>query len=192
MKSTLFLLIWLAVGPIHGQLTMSDSVSAYETDSSGTYTMVHLQPFTFVEQTLYYSVEEYRQFWRMRYYVTRVMPYAQQALQLMAATEGDLSGLQMRRQQRRYLRQAYNQLKEQYKDPLKQMYVEEGRVLIKIIERETGRTMYDIIKTYKGGDDAVFWQGIAKAYGYSLKDGYDPADEPILERILSAMEEPLD
>ncbi len=192
MKSTLFLLIWLAVGPIHGQLTMSDSVSAYETDSSGTYTMVHLQPFTFVEQTLYYSVEEYRQFWRMRYYVTRVMPYAQQALQLMADTEGDLSGLQKRRQQRRYLRQAYNQLKEQYKDPFKQMYVEEGRVLIKIIERETGRTMYDIIKTYKGGDDAVFWQGIAKAYGYSLKDGYDPADEPILERILSAMEEPLD
>ncbi len=154
--------------------------------------MVHLQPFTFVEKTIYYSVEEYRQFWRMRYYVTRVMPYAQQALELMEATEGDLSSIQKRRQQRRYLRQAYDQLKDQYKDPLKQMYVEEGRVLIKIIERETGRTMYDIIKTYKGTDDAVFWQGIAKLYGYSLKDGYDPADEPVLERILSAMEEPLD
>lgn len=192
MRSGFFLLMWVTLGTIRGQLVLPDSISAYQSDSAGTYTMVHLQPFTFVEKTIYYSVEEYRQFWRMRYYVTRVMPYAQQALELMEATEGDLSGLQKRRQQRRYLRQAYDQLKDQYKDPLKQMYVEEGRVLIKIIERETGRTMYDIIKTYKGTDDAVFWQGIAKLYGYSLKDGYDPADEPVLERILSAMEEPLD
>lgn len=168
-----------------------DSVSAYA-DTLYRHAVIHLDPFILVEQERYSSRAEYREFWRTRYYVNRVLPYARQAITLLHQTEDSILSLEKKRHERRYLRQTYKQLKDLYKDPLKQMYVEEGRILIKIIERETGKPFYDLVKDYRGLDDALFWQGVAKFNGYSLKDGYDPAQEPYLERILTAMEEPLE
>lgn len=174
-----------------GQTASWDSVTAY-TDTLYRHSVVHLDPFILVEKERYSSREDYREFWRTRYYVNRILPYARQAITLLKATEDTLGSFDKRRQEKRYLRQTYKQLKNTYKEPLKQMYVEEGRIMVKIIERETGRPFYDLIKAYRGLDDALFWQGVAKLHGYSLKEGYDPEKEPYLEEILSAMEAPAD
>lgn len=160
---------------------------AYQ-DTFSRYTRVNLDPFVLVEKQRYHSREEYVAFWRTRYYVTRVLPYAREALMLLRATEDTLATFDKRRHKKRYLRHSYGELKELYKGQMKQMYVEEGRILIKIIERETDRPFYDLVKEYRGLDDALFWQGVAKLHGYSLKEGYDPGQEPELEAILSAME----
>lgn len=164
-----------------------DSISTY-TDTLHHHTVVHLDAFVYVEQRKYTSAEDYRSFWRTRYYVNRVLPYARQALTLLREAEDSIATFDKRRHEKRYIRQTYKQLKDLYKEPLKDMYVEEGRILVKIIERETGAPFFELVREFKGLDDAMFWQGVAKVNGYSLKEGYDPEKEPHLEQILSAIE----
>lgn len=186
MKYGYLILLLISMG-LHGQSYRWDSSMAYQ-DTFARYTRVNLDPFVLVEKQRYHSREDYVSFWRTRYYVTRVLPYAREALMLLRATEDTLATLDRKRHQKRYLRHTYDELKDLYKGEMKQMYVEEGRILIKIIERETGRPFFDLVKAYRGLDDALFWQGVAKLHGYSLREGYDPKKEPELEEILSAME----
>ncbi len=61
--------------------------------------------------------------------------------------------------------------------------------MIKILERETGMPFYRIIKKYRNSIDAEFWNKMARFQGYSLKEGYDPEKEAMLESILKAYEE---
>jgi hypothetical protein len=154
-----------------------------------TPTIVELDPFVLVE-TRSMDPDERRQFLRTRYYVNRVMPFAREALALMAQTDAELEELKRRRHKKKYLRSEYRDIKVLHKDRMKDMYVEEGRILVKIMERETGMTMYEIVQKYRNTPDAVFWNSLANMYGYSLKEGYDPKKERILESILQAMEKP--
>ena len=64
----------------------------------------------------------------------------------------------------------------------------QGEVLIDIIERNTNRSMYDILKEYKSGSSAFWWNSVSKAYGYDLKDKYNPDNNPTLEGIIQAYE----
>ena len=69
------------------------------------------------------------------------------------------------------------------------MTISEGRILIKLIDRETEHTSYELIKDLKGGLSAFFWQGIAKIFGNNLKDEYDPATEDrMIEEIIIFIE----
>ena len=69
------------------------------------------------------------------------------------------------------------------------MSISDGKVLIKLIDRQTGKTGYDIIKEFKGGFSAVFWQGVARLFRNNLKDEYDPFGEDILiEEIVKLIE----
>lgn len=69
------------------------------------------------------------------------------------------------------------------------MTISDGKVLIKLIDRQTGRTGYDIIKEFKGGFTAAFWQGIACLFRNNLKDEFDPYGEDLLiEEIVTLVE----
>lgn len=151
--------------------------------------VVELDPFIFVE-TRSMDPEERRKFVRTRYYVNRVMPFAREALALMEQTDAELDELKRKRHKKKYLRNEYRDIKVLHKDRMKDMYVEEGRILVKIMERETGMTMYEIVQKYRNTPDAVFWNTMSNLYGYSLKEGYNPEKERILESILQAMEKP--
>jgi hypothetical protein len=67
------------------------------------------------------------------------------------------------------------------------MSITDGRVLIKLIDRETGRTSYTLIKEFRGGVTAVFWQGIARIFGNNLKDEFDPYGEDLLIDEIATM-----
>lgn len=134
------------------------------------------------------DLEERRAFYRAKHAVNKVYPYARQALATMKQTDSILATLDKKRQQRKYMRIEEKELKNDYKSILKDLYVEEGRVLIKIIERETGAPFYETLKKYKGNATAAWWNAIANLNGYSLKDGYDPEKEKYLEIILQSKE----
>jgi len=68
-------------------------------------------------------------------------------------------------------------LKRQYTPVLKNMTLSQGKLLIKLIDRETEHTSYDLVKQLRGGFRAFFWQGVAKIFGANLKDTYDEFGE---------------
>jgi hypothetical protein len=121
--------------------------------------------------------------------VKKVYPYAKLAGELLQEYEPKYLALNDDRERRRMMKDMEQQLLDEYKDDLKRMTLSEGRILLKLIDRETSKTSYTIIKDFRGGVPAVFWQGIARLFGSDLKAEYDPAGEDrMLEQIVTLIE----
>lgn len=71
-----------------------------------------------------------------------------------------------------------------YIDSLKTLNTQQGRLLLKLIHRETGKTPYELIKSYRGGLNAIFWQSAAFLFGANLNSSYDPEDDAMIEHII--------
>jgi hypothetical protein len=136
------------------------------------------------------DAETARQYRRTRYHVIKVYPYALDALAHMAALDSVVQQADRRREGKRYRNELEKTLKDDFKDDLKNLSRTQGKILISMLERQTGRPFYDLLRDLKNGVSATFWQTLGKTYGYDLKDGYDPSEDPMLELILSEMEWP--
>ena len=121
--------------------------------------------------------------------VKKVYPYAKLAGEMLEEYEPKYMALDDDRERRRMMKDLEKQLLEEYKDDMKRMTIAEGRILLKLIDREASRTSYTLIKDFRGGVPAVFWQGIARLFGSDLKTEYDPEGEDrVLEEIVSLIE----
>lgn len=117
--------------------------------------------------------------------VKRVYPVAQLAKAKMQEMEAELASLPTRQAQRQYIQGIYDQIKEEYTPILKKMTRSQGRVLIKLIDRETDYTAYEVLREFRGGFIAGFWQTIGKIFGHDLKDDYDPeGEDKMIEQIV--------
>lgn len=117
--------------------------------------------------------------------VKRVYPMAQTARVKMAEMEEVLLGLPTKKEQKVYIKQVYNQIKEEYTPVARHMTRTEGRVLLKLIDRETDYTAYEVLREFRGGFVAGFWQGISRIFGQNLKSEYDKEGEDrIIEQIV--------
>lgn len=123
------------------------------------------------------SKQEEQQYWRLVWKVKKVYPYAKEAARLYQKYQQEVPVTVRRRDRRIYVRKAEDELMALYGPKLKQMTISEGRILIKLIDRETHATSYDLIDQVKGGVPAIFWQGVARVFGNNLKSHYDPNGE---------------
>ena len=93
------------------------------------------------------------------------------------------------RDKRRLIKEVEDQLMAKYKEELKKLSITDGKVLIKLIDRETGRTSFTLIREFRGAFIATFWQGIARLFGNNLKEEFDPYGEDLLiEEIVTLIE----
>ena len=77
----------------------------------------------------------------------------------------------------------------EFEKEVKKLTISQGIILVKLIDRETGRTSYQVIKELKGGFTAFFWQGLARIFGNNLKAEYDPVDKDrVIEDIVMGIE----
>ena len=133
-----------------------------------------------------------RRYARMVRAVKRVYPIAEEAKTLMATMESELLALPSKKQQKMYIKGIEKRLVRQYTPVIKKMTIYDGRVLIKLIDRQIEETAFDIIKEFRGGFEAGLWQALAKLFGNNLKDDYDPSkDDKLLEHIVSLYEKGL-
>lgn len=123
---------------------------------------------------------------RYRYYLkcaAIVYPYAKESIavfqQLRVETED------MRRGKRkRYARKLQKQLDDKFEQPLKDLTKIQGKILVKMIEKELDTPLYTLLKTYRGGITAGYWNTLSKFWGYDLRRGYFEGDDPILDAVL--------
>src|SRR5689334_3029945 len=106
--------------------------------------------------------------------VQKVFPYALVTAKLLDEYDHDLANIEKEKDKDLYLKLAEAELRAEFEDELKNMTVSQGRLLIKLIDRETGSTSYDLVKELRGAFQAWLWQGVAKLFGNDLKDQYDP------------------
>jgi hypothetical protein len=130
-----------------------------------------------------------RQYHRLVQRIKKVLPYAKSANQLLRQYEPEYVRMKTDRDKRKLIKKVEDELMAKYKDEFKKMSITDGKVLIKLIDRETGRTSFTLIKEFRGGFTATFWQGIARIFGNNLKDEFDPYGEDLLiEEIVTLIE----
>jgi hypothetical protein len=129
---------------------------------------------------------EWKNYYRMIYNLPRVYPYAEIAKNKLAEMDVQFSKIHDKRQRKEYIKTVEKEMTNQYKSALKKLTFSQGKMLIKLINRETEITVYQIIKEMNGGFSAFFWQSIAKIFGASLKYKYDEnGDDAILEKLVN-------
>ena len=117
--------------------------------------------------------------------VKKVYPIAKIARAKMATMEAELTRLPTKKAQKEYIKQVYHEIKEEYTPVLKRMTRTQGRVLLKLIDRETEYTAYEVLKEFRGGFVAGFWQGVSKIFGQDLKSQYDKdGEDRMIEQIV--------
>lgn len=129
------------------------------------------------------SDTQYRRYMKYRRYANTVYPFAVESIKMFRKVERETEGLN-KRKRKKYVRGLQKELKKEFTDPLKSLSRTQGKILIKMIEYELETPMYDLLKNVKSGFSAAKWQTVGKLYGYNLKEGYIPGDEPILDAIL--------
>lgn len=114
---------------------------------------------------------------RLIYNLKIVYPIAQEANATLKAMERRMAELPTEKEKLEFVKGMERALKRQYTPVLKNMTLSQGKLLIKLIDRETEHTSYDLVKQLRGGFRAFFWQGVAKIFGANLKDTYDEFGE---------------
>lgn len=134
----------------------------------------------------------WRKYYRLVYNFSQTYPYALEAKQLAYKTDSTFTtGKLSRRKKEKYIRALENDLFRRYEPVMRKMTVSQGKVLIKLISRETGMTPYEIIKTYLSTAAAGVWQGIAKLFDEDLKTGFKPdtnEEDAMLEDLVMKWE----
>ncbi|MGN1233247.1 MAG: DUF4294 domain-containing protein [Candidatus Cryptobacteroides sp.] len=121
---------------------------------------------------------EWRRYYRLVWNFSKTYPYALVARKLVEKTDTDLEENDFNRRKReKYINSVQKELFTAFEEPLRGMTVSQGQLLMKLIDREVGKSSFFIIKDYKNGIAAGFWQGIAKLFGSDLKKHYDPLGE---------------
>ncbi len=119
--------------------------------------------------------KDWRKFYKLVHNFSKVYPYALVARKLVEKADSTIAVDELRRgKKEKYISTVQDELFEAFEAPLRKLTVSQGSLLIRLIDREVGRSSYQIIKGYKSGMAAGFWQGIAKMCGTDLKAPYDP------------------
>lgn len=127
---------------------------------------------------------------RLIYNIKKVYPYAQLASLKLWEYEEKLKKAESDRERRKLMKQAENELEEDFGDELKKLNFTQGRILLKLIDRETGDTSYELLQELRGKFAAFFWQSLARIFGYNLKSSYDPdGKDKEIEEIVRLIEE---
>ena len=131
-----------------------------------------------IEQTKYFVLKRR---------VTKVYPYALAAKEKLMSIQNGLDSIPKRRHKKRYTKEVAKWIKDEYADKLKNLTMSEGKILVKLIFRETNTSSYEIVKSYRGRFNAFFWQTMAKFWDNNLKTKYDPVNnrqDMLIEHIL--------
>jgi hypothetical protein len=125
-----------------------------------------------------------RQYDRLIYNLKKTYPYAVIAREKLAEVNSQLEAVTDEKERRELLKTVEKEILGEFEDDARNMTITQGRLLIKLIDRETQNTSFELIKQYRGFLSAAFWQGIARIFGSNLKAEYDPFGEDALIELI--------
>ena len=167
-----------------------DPIVWIEKNEKDTMLMVYLN------QIYIFPPEKFKNKKQEKFYLITVrdvkltLPYAKLIASELNKTNKKLISLPDDKERKKYLSQYEKAVLKQYEPSLKKMNINQGKMLLKLIDRECNQSPYELIKAYRGSLTAFFWQGVARIFGSNLKAEYDGNDrDKIVERIIILVEE---
>lgn len=133
--------------------------------------------------------KDYRRYRRLVRNVKKVYPYAKLAGKKYDEVVENLEKYETEKEKRAYMKQVEQEIKDEFEGDLKKLTVSQGRILIKLIDREIGETSYDLLKEFRGSFSAFFWQTLARIFGHNLKNSFDAeGEDKLLNEIVMLIE----
>jgi len=150
---------------------------------------VTLSYFVVSSEMIFPNKRKKEQWDRMKYNVRIVLPLARTASSKLNEYEITLRGLPDERSREKFLDKAEEELKRDFEKKIKGLSFNQGMTLIKLIDRETGNTSYDLVKKLRGSFSAFMWQGMARLFGSNLKSEYDSeGEDKLIEMAVNQIE----
>jgi hypothetical protein len=170
------------IWPEHGK---NDTIRVAATNDNGyMIPWMALNEVKIYGQRVWKSAADQAAFNRLRYNVLKVMPYALYAKRRYEKLEDDLALVTDKKAQKKLVKECDNEIKTMFNTEIKELTITQGQILTKLIDREVGRTTYDIVKQTKGGLAAFSYQLVARVVGHNLKTTYSATEDRDIEYII--------
>ncbi len=134
------------------------------------------------------SERQKKRFNKLRYNILKTLPYANEAARNLKIIDAEMRLITDEKARDAYMDSRESFLFGRYESEIRKLTISQGKVLVKLIDRQTGSTAYSLVRDYKSKTSAFFWQGIGRLFGYNLKNEYDPEEDFAMEVILNSIE----
>jgi len=166
--------------------TLVDGIimTAMITEEGDTLIMADLDDISITSLRSFKSDADYKKYIKFKRYAAIVYPYAKEAIKIFKEVEYATATMK-RRKRKKHIKKLQKQLRTDFEEPLMKLTKLQGKIMIKMIEKELDKDMYTLIKGLRGPIAASYWNGFAKLYSYNLKEGYTPGKYEILDAVLN-------
>lgn len=189
IKYLVFLLITVIAATAFSQEPPAGKIIRATVVEGDTIPVVELPAVDFLAPRAFKNRFEQYRYNRLVHNVKRVYPYARLAGAKFEEYSQMLSKIEKESHRRQAMKQAEYELRVQFEDELKRLTFTQGLILLKLVDRETSHTSYDLVKEFRGNVSAVFWQSFGRLFGFNLRTQYDPTGEDqMIEEIIRLIE----
>lgn len=160
-----------------------------QVDGNDTIYLAFLRDLYVYPKIKFNSKKQEEFYWRTVRDVKKTLPFAKIVSAELNRVNALILKLPKESDQKKYLAKYEKEVFNKYESDLRKLSINQGKMLLKLIDRECNSTSYDLIKTYRGGFSAFFWQGVARIFGSNLKSEYDASgNDRIVERVIVLVE----
>lgn len=154
-----------------------------------TFPMVVFNEVEIVTNFVFSTNNQREQWTRVKFNVKKVYPYAILAAAKLKEYDKALAAIKDEKLKKAFIKVCEKDLRSEFEDELKGLTVSQGKILMKLIDRETEKTTYEIVKQLRGSFQAAMWQTVARLFGHNMKTEYDAQVEDIMiERAVKLVE----
>ena len=189
MKKYWLFILFIGVSKYaYGDEYVVDSVRL-QVNSNDTFYLARMQDIWVYPQMVFTSKKQERFYWKTVRDVKKTLPFAKELAIEMRVADQQLALLPDDKARRKWWKQHEKYLFKKYENDFRRMTASQGQMLMKLMDRESDKTSYEIIKHYRGKASANFWQFVAKLFKNDLKEEYDASDKDrIVERVINLVE----
>lgn len=202
LRYIFFTLAWLALTPMAAQSSMPEEPKVevspfrghyYFTDTDGERVRMTVFKDFYVYSPLKFKNKKEEEFyWRTVRDVRKTLPYAKLAFSTLCETYEYIQTIPDKKEREKHLKRLENDIFERYKPVIKGFTKGQGKVLLKLITRETDQSSFNIVKAFLGSFRAGFWQTFGRFFGINMKLKYEPEknrEDAIIDRVATLIEQ---
>lgn len=172
-----------SVEPIFTKLKLKGKIYSAMISDGDTLILADLDDVSITSFRKFDNEADYKKYQKFRRYAAIVFPYAKEGIRIFREVEYASEHLS-KRERKKKIKELEKELKAEFEQPLKKLTKLQGKILIKMIEKETDESMYNLMKQVKGRFTAFGWNQFGKLYSYNLKEGYQEGKYEILDVVL--------
>lgn len=169
----------------------SEVYVALKIEGEDTTYAYYIAPYEVIDKKPYGNKRMDKRYAYLKYHVKKLYPYAKLAGERLREYNEELSKIKSETKQKAFMKKVEKELMAEFGDQMRDLTVSQGRILIRLIDRETGDTSYELVKELRGTFSAFFWQSLARLFGNDLKMEFDPEnieEDRIIEDIIQGIE----